>query len=211
MWSVCREKDQFVLVSFDGAPTADSEIFGKLDSSVREDHEAKAVLKSYATIGSDQANPDRFLAYMVPSMNELSKDIYDEDVSYSWIREYNWDVRGDDAEDPNNFLVSFDDGEARYVALPQKLNLRKKRAREGRSGEEMEQFPVPSSVTVRNRTEVKVLEQKDQEGYSNSRGDVSNSKLRRLDSEDNFVKSRKLSRHQDVDQHSEGEDDFSDE
>ena len=72
--------------------------------------------------------------------------MYDEheDISYSWVREYNWDVcnlifvllhskagastlnaqkifltplqvQGDDASDPTTFLVSFDEGEARYV------------------------------------------------------------------------------------------------
>ena len=35
--------------------------------------------------------------------------------------------------------------------LPTKINLRKKRAREGRSGDEVEHFPAPSSVTVRRR------------------------------------------------------------
>ncbi|GLT65915.1 hypothetical protein SLA2020_383150 [Shorea laevis] len=209
-----REIDQFVLVSFDNAPTADSEIYGKLDSPTRDKHETKAVLKSYAAIGSDQANPERFLAYMVPSVDEESKDIYDEDedVSYSWIREYHWDVRGDDAEDPNNFLVSFDDEErvARYVPLPQKLNLRKKRAREGRSGDEIEHFPIPSSITVRKRSDVNVIEPRDQGVYSNPRGGVSNSRAGRLDAEDGIGRAHRLSHHQDIDQYSGGEDELSD-
>lgn len=40
--------------------------------------------------------------------------------------------------------------------LPQKLILRKKRAREGKSTEEVEQFAVPRSVTVRRRTDVAI-------------------------------------------------------
>lgn len=94
-------------------------------------------MKSYVATGSDSAKPDKFLAYMAPSPDEvhltvtaiwkaygadialqalgacwldwllliisyscelwrwqLSKDMYDdnEDVSFSWIREYHWDV-----------------------------------------------------------------------------------------------------------------------
>jgi RNA polymerase II-associated factor 1 len=86
-------------------------------------------LKSYVVAGSDTANPEKFLAYMVPSLDEvdmplhklisllhkfwqvkkssvwlmcyqfmllcqLSKDIHDEneEISYTWVREYLWDV-----------------------------------------------------------------------------------------------------------------------
>lgn len=47
--------------------------------------------------------------------------------------------------------------------LPTKLVLRKKRAKEGRSGEEVEQCPVPSRVTVRRRSSVAAIERKDTE------------------------------------------------
>ena len=47
--------------------------------------------------------------------------------------------------------------------LPTKLNLRKKRAREGRSGDEIEHFPVPSRITVRRRSTVAAIELKDPE------------------------------------------------
>ncbi|XVF74507.1 hypothetical protein PTKIN_Ptkin13bG0115800 [Pterospermum kingtungense] len=163
-----RYDDQFVMVAFDSAPTADSEIFNKLHDSVRDEHESRAIMKSYVAPSSDPANPEKFLAYMVPSLDELSKDMYDEheDISYSWVREYHWDVRGDDANDPTTFLVSFDEGEARYVPLPTKLNLRKKRAREGRSGEEIEHFPIPSRITVRRRSTVAAIELKDPEVWS---------------------------------------------
>ncbi|XWS18949.1 hypothetical protein CRYUN_Cryun32bG0088700 [Craigia yunnanensis] len=89
-----RYDDQFVMVAFDGAPTADSDIFSKLHDSVRDEHESRAIMKSYLAPSSDSANPEKFLAYMVPSLDELSKDMYDEheDISYSWVREYHWDV-----------------------------------------------------------------------------------------------------------------------
>ncbi|OMO66541.1 RNA polymerase II-associated, Paf1 [Corchorus olitorius] len=207
-----REKDQFALVSFDNAPTADSELFGKLHDSIREEHESRAIMKSYLTASSDPANPEKFLAYMVPSVDELSKDMYDEheDISYSWVREYHWDVRGDDANDPTTYLVSFDDGVARYVPLPTKLNLRKKRAREGRSGDEIEHFPIPARITVRRRSTVAAIELKEPEVYSNSRGGISSSKVGRLDAEDGLGRPHKLARHQDVDQYSGAEDDLSD-
>ncbi|PPD68318.1 hypothetical protein GOBAR_DD34803 [Gossypium barbadense] len=203
-----RHNDQFVMVAFDGAPTADSEIFSKLHGSVRDEHESRAIMKSYVAPSSDPANPEKFLAYMVPSLDELSKDMYDEleDISYSWVREYHWDVRGDGANDPTTYLVSFDEGDARYVPLPTKLNLRKKRAREGRSGDEIEHFPIPSRITVRRRSTAAAIELKEPEVYSNTR----DSNSRRLDAEDGVGRPRKLARHQDVGQYSGDEDDFSD-
>ncbi|XP_015932670.1 protein PAF1 homolog [Arachis duranensis] len=167
-----RYDDQFVVAAFDNAPTADSESYNKLDKSTRDAHESQAIMKSYVASGLDPANPEKFLAYMVPAPGEMSKDIYDEneDVSYSWVREYHWDVRGDDAHDPTTYLVSFDESEARYLPLPTKLVLRKKRAREGRSGDEVEQFPIPSRVTVRRRPNAAAIELMDSEAYANTKG-----------------------------------------
>ncbi|XAR50684.1 hypothetical protein NMG60_11005078 [Bertholletia excelsa] len=163
-----RYDDQFVVVTFDSAPTAESETYSKLDKSVRDAHESLAVMKSYVATSSDSAKPEKFLAYMAPSPDELSKDIYDEneDVSFSWIREYHWDVRGDDADDPTTYLVAFGDSVARYVPLPTKLILRKKRAKEGKSGDEVEHFPAPSRVTVRRRPNVAAIELKEAGSYS---------------------------------------------
>lgn len=45
--------------------------------------------------------------------------------------------------------------------LPTKLVLRKKRAKEGRSGDEVEHFPIPARVTVRRRPTVSVVELQD--------------------------------------------------
>lgn len=38
---LCRYDDQFVVAAFDNAPTVDSEMYTKLDKSVRDDHESR--------------------------------------------------------------------------------------------------------------------------------------------------------------------------
>ncbi|CDO97975.1 unnamed protein product [Coffea canephora] len=207
-----RYDDQFVVANFDSAPTADSEIYSKLDKCIRDSHESQAIMKSFVATSSDMAKPDKFLAYMVPSPNELSKDIYDEseDVSYSWIREYHWDVRGDDADDPATYLVTFGESQAHYMPLPTKLILRKKRAREGKSSEEVEHFPVPSRLTVRKRSTVAAIELKEVGGYSASKGSGFNSKRARLDMEDGLGQSQKSVDDMEPDQSSGGEYDMSD-
>ncbi|XP_077245490.1 protein PAF1 homolog [Tasmannia lanceolata] len=210
-----RYDDRFVMAAFDGDPTVDSEMYNKLDQSVRDEHESHAVMKSYVIRGSDSSKPEKFLAYMVPAPDELSKDVYDEheDIQYSWIREYHWDVRGDDdADDPTTYLVNFDDEAARYLPLPMKLVLQKKRAKEGRSVDEVEHYPVPSRVTVRRRTTVAVEELKDSGGmsssqrYANSKIDTLNSKRGRSNSEDDLASRHKVARLQDLDQFSGAED-----
>ncbi|CAL0308741.1 unnamed protein product [Lupinus luteus] len=203
-----RYDGQFVVAAFDNAPTVDSELYTKLNKSVRDTYESRAVMKSFVT-GSDPANPEKFLAYMAPTLGELSKDIYDEneDVLYSWVREYHWDVRGEDADDPTTFLVSFDESEARYLPLPTKLVLRKKRAKEGRSGDDIEQFPVPSRLTVRWRSSASVIEQKDSWAYSSSKG--SSSKKRGLEMDDGLEQHRRVGSRQDNYESSGTEDDMS--
>lgn len=78
-------------------------------------------MKSFKVTASDNAEEDKFLGYMAPSIDEvdpsilvnqlkwllvinfnitfpvllqLSKDMYDEneDISFSWVREYHYDV-----------------------------------------------------------------------------------------------------------------------
>lgn len=46
--------------------------------------------------------------------------------------------------------------------LPTKLLLRKKRAKEGRSSDEVEHFPAPAKVTLRQRPNVAAIELKDE-------------------------------------------------
>lgn len=207
-----RYDDQFVMVSFDGHPTADAEQYEKLDSSIRDEHESQAVMKSFVVNGSDPTKPEKFLAYMVPAPDELSKDIYDEneDISFSWVREYHWDVRGDDADDPTTYLVNFDNEAARYLPLPTKLVLQK-RAKEGRFGDEIEHFPVPSRVTVRRRSAVAVGGLKDSGEISvkKEQVDVMSLKRGRFSRDDDFERQHKLARVDDMDQFS-GEEDMSD-
>lgn len=170
-----RYDDHFVVATFDSAPTADSEGYRKLSTADRDEYEHKAIMKSYASTSTDSEKSDGFLAYMVPSLEEIEKDIYDEneDISYSWVREYHYDVRGDDVDDPTTYLVSFGESEARYLPLPKKLILRKKRAREGKSSEEVEQFPVPRSVTVRRRTDLAIKVLTEEEDFVPSKGNIS--------------------------------------
>lgn len=40
-----RYDEQFVVANFDSAPTADSELFGKLDPSIRDEHESRVSYK----------------------------------------------------------------------------------------------------------------------------------------------------------------------
>lgn len=191
-----RWNDQFVVATFDGAPTTDSESYNKMEKSVRDAHEAQAVMKSFVASTSGSAKLDKFLAYMVPSVGELSKDIYDEneDISYTWVREYHWDVRGEDADDPTNFLVAFGESEARYMPLPTKLMLRKKRARDGKSSDEVEHFPVPASVTVRQRSSVSV-DMKESESYIGSKRSRHHEQMEMEDGYREQQKDSKRSRH----------------
>ncbi|KAK6128012.1 hypothetical protein DH2020_038244 [Rehmannia glutinosa] len=137
-----RYDDQFVVANIDSAPTADSEIYRKLSAAEWNEYE-----------------------------HRIEKDIYDEneDVTYSWVREYHFDVRGDNVDDPTTYLVTFGESEAKYLPLPTKFILRKKRARDGKSNEDMEQFPVPKSVTVRRRPTVAVHELRDDGDFVDSK------------------------------------------
>ncbi|WCJ40870.1 hydroxyproline-rich glycoprotein family protein [Euphorbia peplus] len=181
-----RYDDKFVSVTFDGAPTADSEFYSKLDGNVRDACESRAVMKACVAPGSDPSNPEKFLGYMVPNPEELQKDMYDEseDMLYNWVREYNWDIRGDDANDPTNFLVSFDDDAARYVPLPTKITLKRKRATEGRSGDDVEHFSAPSRVTVRRRSIAAAREVRDAGGSSSGRGNIQKTRMGPVDDDE---------------------------
>ncbi|KAJ6851170.1 putative protein PAF1-like protein [Iris pallida] len=203
-----RYDDRFVTVAFDSDPTADSEAYNKLDRSTRDEHESKAIMRSYAVNGSDSTKTEKFLAYMVPAPDELSKDIYDEneDISYSWVREYHWDVRGDNVDDPTTYLVNFEEDGARYLPMPTKLILQKKKAKEGRSRDGVEHYPVPSRVTVRRRTDVSVTELKES---GQDEGDNRSQKRGRLTREDEFGTQHKFQRTESGDQFS-GEEDMSD-
>ncbi|KAM3267921.1 hypothetical protein P3S67_031906 [Capsicum chacoense] len=102
------DRNQFVLTNFDGAPTADSEDYNKFDKTLRDAYESRAIMKSFEASSSIADKPGKMLAYMVPAPNELSKDMYDEneDISYSKVREYHWDVctfSEYEADDPTTY------------------------------------------------------------------------------------------------------------
>uniref|UniRef100_A0ACD5ZXE4 Uncharacterized protein n=1 Tax=Avena sativa TaxID=4498 RepID=A0ACD5ZXE4_AVESA len=196
-----RYDDPFVMVNFDGDPTADSEQFNKLERSVRDECESRALMKSFQVSGSDPTKQEKFLAYMAPAPIELVKDMDDEneDIQYSWIREYHWEVRGDDKQDPTTYLVAFDDDSAKYLPLPTKLVLQKKKAKEGRTGDEIEHFPVPSRITVSRTAHGDEMEH----GESSSMHE--NSKRRRSSVDDDLDEHPKHSRVEDMDQYSADE------
>jgi len=52
--------------------------------------------------------------------------------------------------------------------LPTKLVLQKKKAKEGRSGDDVEHYPVPSKVTVRKRSTVAIGQPKESGGSSSN-------------------------------------------
>ncbi|EPS73458.1 hypothetical protein M569_01298, partial [Genlisea aurea] len=66
-----RWDDQFIAIHFDDAPTVDSETHGKLNAKERELYEQRAIMKSFTSTTSSNEKPDKFLAYMVPSINEV--------------------------------------------------------------------------------------------------------------------------------------------
>lgn len=201
-----RYKDEFVVANFDGQPTADSEMFRDMEPSVRDAHEAKAIMKSFVGTGSEPDKPERFLGYMVPSQDEITKDLYDEDedVSFSWVREYNWDVKGENLDDISTYLVTFGEKSARYLPAPKKITLRKRRAREGKSSHDVEQFVPPAKVTVRRRDVAAVIEEEDPRMYSYSRGAASSSK--RMESDDEDAMGRLNEENEDMGNYSGGDD-----
>ncbi|WOL18973.1 hypothetical protein Cni_G27770 [Canna indica] len=208
-----RYEDQFVMVNFDGDPTADSIQYNKLDRSIRDELESQALMKSFIVNGSDPANPEKFLAYMVPQTDELYKDkrSENEDTSYSWVREYHWDVRGDDTDDPTTYLVTFGEKDARYLPLATKLVLQKKKAKEGRSSDEIEHFPAPSRVTVRKKSATTVAESNEYEETSGKNENLDIMKRKRGNSSmyDDLEGRHKYQRTDDRDQFS-GDEDLSD-
>ncbi|AQK41499.1 Protein PAF1 [Zea mays] len=194
-----RYEEPFVMVNFDGDPTADSEQYNKLERPVRDECESRAVMKSFSVSGSDPSKQEKFLAYMAPAPHELARDLDDEndDIQYSWLREYHWEVRGDDKDDPTTYLVTFDKEEgAKYLPLPTKLVLQKKKAKEGRSGDEIEHFPVPSLITVNKTGHVGTMERGESSGMH------VNSKPRRPHVDDDLDEHSKRSRVEDIDQYS---------
>eukprot|EP01018_Ginkgo_biloba_P006406 Gb_03648 [translate_table: standard] len=214
-----RWDDQLVLTTFDGEPTAESETYSKLEISVRDEIESRAIMKSFVHSGTDPAKQEKFLAYMAPGAEEVMKDMYDEEdeeMTYSWLREYHWDLRAEDANNPSSYVFTFGEDAARYLPLPTKLVLQKRRAKEGRSGDDIDsQYPVPSRVTVRHRPLThKEEELRDSgrallmEGHANTMGSITGSK-RRSPEEDIQRSRHKIGRMEEADHNLSGEEDIS--
>ncbi|KAJ0968332.1 hypothetical protein J5N97_025249 [Dioscorea zingiberensis] len=77
------------------------------------------------TLTTDPSKPEKFLAYMVPAPDEVRSDV--------------------SLDDPTTYLVNFDDKAARILASSHKTcSTKRRRLKEGRSGDEIEHYPVPS-------------------------------------------------------------------
>lgn len=147
-----RQSSRLTHVTFDGEPTADSELHNKLDRAVRDELEALAILKTYTLSDTDTGKQERFLAYMVPKVEELNSD-YMNEMSYTWMREYHMEARPEETQNFSSYVFTFGEEAAQYLPLQQKVSLQKKKAKE-RSKEEFESaFAVPSSVTVQRGEE----------------------------------------------------------
>eukprot|EP00252_Welwitschia_mirabilis_P018382 TRINITY_DN4085_c0_g1_i1.p1 TRINITY_DN4085_c0_g1~~TRINITY_DN4085_c0_g1_i1.p1 ORF type:complete len:791 (+),score=217.66 TRINITY_DN4085_c0_g1_i1:603-2975(+) len=211
-----RWDDHLVLSSFDGETTAEA-TYNKLEPSLRDELESRAVMKSFTHVGSDPSKPDKFLGYMVPALEELIDGGIEEDISYTWLREYHWELRAEDAKNPVTFVITFGEDAARYLPLPTKLNLQKRRTR---CNEDVEnQFPVPQSVTVRNRPLTHREEEfrdagraRLMEGHANTMRSLSGSK--RMASDDNIEDidrpRHKLSHVEEGDHNLSGDEEMSD-
>ncbi|KAG6485460.1 hypothetical protein ZIOFF_053998 [Zingiber officinale] len=206
-----KYEDQFVMVNFPGDPTADLEKHSKLDRSSCHELQSQAIMKSFIMNGSDPNNPEKFLAYMTPAPDQLHKDetTRNEDTTYNWHGEYHWDARGEDINDPTTYLVTFGEKDALYLPLPTKIVLLSKRVTETRPRDEIEHFPVPSSVIVRKKSDNTAEEPNEYEepygkmeklnGMKRKRGDSSMYKDS-LDEQHTFLRTNGL------DQFSEEED-----
>lgn len=122
--------------------------------------------------------------------------------------------------------------------LPTKINLRKRRASEGRSADEVEHFPAPSRVTVRKRPTAAAIEIRDTvvrscsllceriinlvdnssfipltwlyfQVHSNSRGNILSSRMGMSDDDDGLGRMHRIGRNRDIDHSSGAEDDLS--
>lgn len=147
-----RMGDQYVHMVFDTDPLTDAPGLTDLDQDARLEIESRAIVKSFTIATSDESKPEKFIGYMVPKPDELDRNFYDdeEEIQYTWVREYHWDIRPDDSK---NFVFCFSEDAVHYLPLGTKLVLQKKKAKDGKSKYDTEDrdFPVPASVTVIRR------------------------------------------------------------
>jgi len=167
-----RVADQFVHIVFDTDPLAEADALTDLDQEARYELESRAIIRSFTIPGAEEdSQPERLVGYMVPKPEELERDIYedDEEIGYTWVREYHWDMR---KETEKSYVFCFGGDTVTYVPLSTKLVLQKKKAKEGKSKYEIERdFEAPSEVTIQRRDfsqeeedERDVLRQKFMEG-----------------------------------------------
>ncbi|MCO5574985.1 hypothetical protein L7F22_028782 [Adiantum nelumboides] len=159
-----RQSSRLTHATFDGEPTADSELHNKLDRAVRDELEALAVLKTYTLSDSETGKQERFLAYMVPKVEELNTD-YMNELSYTWMREYHIDARPEETQNFSTYVFTFGEDCAHYLPLQQKVSLQKKKAKE-RSKEDFEStFAIPSSITVRRGEDDPAQDEDERSGH----------------------------------------------
>ncbi|KAH7425360.1 hypothetical protein KP509_11G050600 [Ceratopteris richardii] len=147
-----RQGSRFTYATFDGEPTADSELHNKLDRAVRDELESLAVLKTYSQRDPESGKLERFLAYMVPKAEELSLGYMDE-MSYAWVREYHIDARPEETHDFSTYVFAFNEDHVRYMPLQQKVTLQKKKAKERSKDESENTFAIPSNIVVQRGEE----------------------------------------------------------
>lgn len=148
-----RMGDQYVHMVFDTDPLTDAPGLADLDQDARLELESRAIVKSFTALGSDESKPEKFIGYMVPKPEELERNFYEDDdeVSYTWVREYHWELRRD--EERSMYVFCFGEDSVHYLPLPNKLVLQKKKAKDGKSKYDTEDkdFPIPERVTVMRR------------------------------------------------------------
>lgn len=209
-----RMGDQFVHMVFDADPLTDAPGLTDLDMEARLEIESRAIVKSFTTFNADGSKPEKFIGYMVPKPEELERNFYeDEDeIAYTWVREYHWDIRPDDSK---NFVFCFGSDAVHYLPLQSKLVLQKKKAKDGKSKYDTEDkdFPVPSSVSV-IRTE---LTQEEEDARDEARDrfmeggamDTFRRKRSRSPDDDINVSAKRRGRNEEDERYSDEEDEMS--
>ncbi|GAQ85316.1 Paf1 domain containing protein [Klebsormidium nitens] len=157
-----RFDDPFVQAVFDAEPTAESERHRHYGADVREEMAARAMMKGFTIPGDEGQAPEKFIAYMVPSLEEVGADPEDREVEFDWVREYNWQLQPTESG-RSTFVLNFEDDQVAYLPIKNGLKLKKRKARESRQapgsdGEDDGAFRQPSRVTVQKRSQEEIEE-----------------------------------------------------
>ncbi|CAI6004902.1 unnamed protein product [Closterium sp. NIES-65] len=147
---------QFVHLVFDDTPLADSPAHMHLKEEQKKEMEARAIMKNFKVAAPGGGEPQSFVAYMVSQQARAGRKLREgESARYDWVREYHWKVaKGEQGR--GTFLFCFNKDSVNYLPINTKLTVAKRKAKEGgkAKGEEGErvELPVPSKITVRNRS-----------------------------------------------------------